>query len=1621
MKKPCQAIWRKHLSNLWTRCPRVGLAVESLESRQLLSTWSAGAVQLVNDPIQGLTVPLGAAQFSPQTGNLHIEQPLDFRDSVNRMDIIRSIENSPEYLTGLVQSVYTDLLRRPVDPGGLSTWGNVFDQGGMTKLDDAATLSRQPALVYNSDTVSVRPIITTTLASDPQGPVPVQLQVRLTWNGQQQPWVSFGTNGHRPGDVYLLPVQDATPVTSSGVYPWTVQVQATLPGGQVISQTMDGTSAVVVNGPDDPFGAGWSLAGLDHLVHVNGGVLWVSGDAGGSRYFAALGGGSFLSPANDFGTLMQNGNSLTYTAKDQTRFLYDAAGRLVQVIDPHNLATSFQYQGNRVTSIQEPDGGLTLFTYQRDQLTSITEPGERVLKFTHDSVGDLTGITAADGSQRTFTYDAGHHLTNDRWLPLSASYSYDPATGLLNHIDLGLGSTLGVLPVVAQGLSSSTAQSAGQADASLIDALNQVTTYTLDALGREILVQQPDGAVQRWTRDFAGHVTSITDPLNHTTTYDYQYGSGRGDLVQLQYPDGATFQYQYDPVFHHVTQSLDSLHHLTTYSYNSNGDLIAVRDPLGQVTTLVWSNGLLQRITDPLGHTSSYQYDNLRRLRVMTDALGNQSLYSYDGAGNLVRSQDPFGRVTVYAYDGMRRLVQQIDAAGGVTLWSYNAQGQVTSQTDALGRVTQYVYDPRGLPTTVIQAAGTPAQQTTILTYDSLGRLVDSTDADKHTTQYGYDTVGRLTRVISPTGSITMYAYDMAGNQISETDPRGYTTTYAYDARNRRISATDALGDTSSVIYDPLGNVVATIDPRGNRTAYEYDALNRLVRSTDAANHTTTFVYDAAGNMVQTIDPLGFATTMGYDALNRRISMQDAGGGITDTAYDAVGNIISTTDPLGQTTRYVYDALDRRIQTIDARGGVTGMTYDAVGNETSLTDPLGNRTFFVYDARDRLIQETDPLSHSTTYAYDPAGRLVSTTDRDSRQRYFTYDDANRLLRETWLAADGSTADTLAYSYDAAGNLLTAANANSQYAFTYDALNRPVTEQEPFGLTLAFAYDSAGNRISVQDSLGGVTTSAYDAVNNLSSRQFGGNGQTSLRVDLTYTPRNQLATVTRSGGLGGSQPVGSSAYTYDATGRLVHLQHQDGSGSIFSNFAYTYDVAGRLTSETYNGNTTPYSYDATNQLTGDGRNAYSYDANGNRLNYQTGPGNQLLDDGTWAYAYDNEGNLVQKTNHSTGETWTYGYDNANRLIWAEDRASAGGNLLQRVSFTYDVFGNRIEKDVWTPTAGTIVTRFAYDGEEAWAGLDGHNALQTRYLHGDQVDQLFARIAANGTAAWYLTDRLGSVRDITDGSGVVQDHIDYDGFGNVVNETNPAFGDRYKYAGRELDSETGLQYGHARYYDPTTGRWISQDPLGFAAGDSNLYRYAHNSPTNATQRSSNLEDLFQALTARSNIFAVWISVGYFEVIEDRSSSLLLSQPCQGQKGEKVIIDSPKGHKDDLEPYLRWKLEDALISGCSTSYGQDRPMESIDLAFAKINWSYIGSTGDEYRRKVQFFWDREGKQNENSSCWMRVSQPYAGRGWGFISIPRIGQEVIVDFLEGDPDRPLIIGSVYNAECMPPYGFPE
>jgi RHS repeat-associated protein len=151
------------------------------------------------------------------------------------------------------------------------------------------------------------------------------------------------------------------------------------------------------------------------------------------------------------------------------------------------------------------------------------------------------------------------------------------------------------------------------------------------------------------------------------------------------------------------------------------------------------------------------------------------------------------------------------------------------------------------------------------------------------------------------------------------------------------------------------------------------------------------------------------------------------------------------------------------------------------------------------------------------------------------------------------------------------------------------------------------------------------------------------------------------------------------------------------------------------------------------------------------------------------------------------------------------------------------------------------------------LNGSNQFLVRRMYLASIDNAFARVDSNGNAAWYLTDHLASTRELINAANTSTDVISYDAFGSVAVETNSAFGDRYKYTGRETDSESGLQYNRTRSYSPTVGRWTTCDTLSFGSGDTNLYRYVTNSPLDR------IDPQGEAAAAAPNLLAVSATFG------------------------------------------------------------------------------------------------------------------------------------------------------------------
>lgn len=167
---------------------------------------------------------------------------------------------------------------------------------------------------------------------------------------------------------------------------------------------------------------------------------------------------------------------------------------------------------------------------------------------------------------------------------------------------------------------------------------------------------------------------------------------------------------------------------------------------------------------------------------------------------------------------------------------------------------------------------------------------------------------------------------------------------------------------------------------------------------------------------------------------------------------------------------------------------------------------------------------------------------------------------------------------------------------------------------------------------------------------------------------------------------------------------------------------------------------------------------------------------------------------------------------------------------RTKYAYDGLGRRIEKEI----DGTV-TRYIYDAEDVFLEYDYNavlltNTLTARYGHGDRIDQPLTshRIASN-EEYFYHADHLGSIRALTDDMGDVVNEYVYDGYGRLHSVTEAVI-QPFSYTGREHDPESGLYYYRVRSYDPVSGRFLSQDPIDYMAGDVNLFRYVRNNPAN-----------------------------------------------------------------------------------------------------------------------------------------------------------------------------------------------
>jgi RHS repeat-associated protein len=884
-------------------------------------------------------------------------------------------------------------------------------------------------------------------------------------------------------------------------------------------------------------------------------------------------------------------------------------------------------------------------------------------------------------------------------------------------------------------------------------------------------------------RDLNGNTITFTpDGIRHSSGVSIPFiRDARGRITEIRDPAGKVIKYLYDATTGDLRTVTDRTGLVTTFDYRATPAhyLDKVTDPLGRqaVRTEYGPDGRIVAIIDALGHRQEQNFDPANFSGTRTDARGNVTTLIYNPRGNVLEERNPEGEVRKFEYNdpvNPDKETTVIDPMGRRTSFAYDSRGNLTQQTDAAGNRTIVAYNALNKPTSITNALN----QTIILHYDAAGNLDEMTDSAGNKRQMARDAQGRVASIMDAEGNVTRFDY------------------------------------TSGC---PCGRPGKVINPDGSFRLYEYNGFGQVTKETDETGIVTRSVYDEEGKLKYTEDAAGRRTTFTY-----RGQLQE-----------------SVTNPLGHVTTTEYDNANRQSRIIDAEGGIVRFEYDPDGNRTQVIDPVGNITTFVYDKAGRLKEEINALGHKRIHEYDAAGNRKETIDRNGRRRTFEYDALNRMEFEKWWDKDGGLLRTLSYKFNALGLQTVAEDPAARYDYTYDSVNRLKTATSTVpGLpqfTLTYTYDKNGQTTSVTDNYGVSVGSRYDSRNRLAIRTWQGPGIDPVRVDFDYDKASRRSRLDRFTDLEAKQRVGYTENKYNSLGLLQSITHKGPTENVLSSHIYDYDEANRITNWVIDGQNSTYTYDKTNQLriadyASQPDEAYTYDKNGNRTNpgYITGKDNQLLADGTHTYTYDNEGNMATRTHTGTGVVTTYEWDHRNRLVRVTDRSGAA--VTQTVEFVYDAVGRRLSEAV-----NGVVLRFLYEKENSWADVDNSGNVSSRFLFGQRTDSMVARKATSGESAWYLTDHLGTIGTLMSRSGSPVAVMRRSAFGADFSNSNQSVSDRFGFTGREATKGMSIYFYRARYYSPNQGRFNAPDPMGFGAGDFNIYRYVSNNPLSFTDPS------------------------------------------------------------------------------------------------------------------------------------------------------------------------------------------
>ncbi|MDF2383831.1 DNA/RNA non-specific endonuclease [Nostoc ellipsosporum NOK] len=789
------------------------------------------------------------------------------------------------------------------------------------------------------------------------------------------------------------------------------------------------------------------------------------------------------------------------------------------------------------------------------------------------------------------------------------------------------------------------------------------------------------------------------------------------------------------------------------YVYNDEGYLTTMIDEAGASTQFTWRKGLLASRRFKEGTTFEFDYDGEGRC-IAAEGPGGFFSYHFRYSPGYTIATNSLGQETHYRHLG-GIVIRQLNPEGGEKIFSYDADQYLVAERDEVGITRTWEYDDRG---NCIRM-GLPGRGAIAIEYNEFNLPV---------------------KAVMPNKAEWTYSYDESGNLLSSVNPEKNSVDYQY--------------------HNGLLHSIKNLN--GLRTEFWYDAQYNLEEVRFAENRgTVKFQYDKWGNCIRITDPNQNQQLRKYDIRRRLVQVIEADGNVRRFSYDINDNPISASDHHTQ-SQFVYNFFGDIVRRMQG-GAEIEFGYDTEGRLSSVKNERDEYFRFEYDGDGHVIRETGFDGLTRSYFRDLAGKVINVEKPSGASIHYEYNSTGQVSHA--LYSDGSLES---YEYDAMALLSRVSTGKSQVEFIRDKMGRVIEEVVDEKYKIKSDYNTMGHRVRVRSSLGADIRMKLEA-------QFGMVEQLEagpVKIQLEYSRTGRLHTRSLPGGL-------SQAFEYDKTGRLLrqevrqeqHVRHQRKyaweqsrlksiTDSDYGKQEFSHDVFGNLSQVIY----------------GDGEVEYRMpDSTGNlfetpaRSDRKYGKGGRLLRNRDAEFDYDANGNLSRKTMRN-GDVWEYRWSETGTLaeVIRPDKES--------VLFGYDALGRR----TWKKFKQTL-TRWIWDGNNIlheWKEFDTRDTTPD-----DLITWIFEQNSGapsakiKGDKGYSLvTDHLGTpVKGYSDSGQLIWSR-DIDSYGRPRQQVGDEGFCPYLYQGQYVDTDTGLCYNRFRYYDPETGIYISQDPIGLKGG-------------------------------------------------------------------------------------------------------------------------------------------------------------------------------------------------------------